>query len=221
MRHDKYSLRLLTAMIVAFLGTHNAVAADKNQRIQKCQDAKGVWHYGDTADEECAKSKITVINQQGVRVKEVAAPPTEAELAEQARNRTTIEAEQRRIREQEMKDKQLLAIYGHEDDIALVRDRKLADIHTQTKGTQATLETLTKSLERMQAQAEAEKRAGRPIEQNQKDIAKTQAQIEKHSSALQKREAEKAAVLKQYEVDLARYRELKSGRHRSVSEAKR
>lgn len=221
MRHDKHSLRLLTAMIVALLGAHNASAADKAQRIQKCQDAKGVWHYGDTADEECAKSKITVINQQGVRVKEVAAPPTEAELAEQERNRTAIEAEKRRMREQEMKDQQLLAIYGHEDDIALVRDRKLADIHAQIKGTQATLETLNKSLERMQAQAAAEKRAGRPIEQNEKDIAKTQAQIEKHNAALQKREAEKAVVLKQYETDLARYRELKSGRHKPAAEAKR
>ena len=208
-------------MIVTLFGLHNAVAADKAPRIQKCQDAKGVWHYGDTADEECAKSKITVINQQGVRVQEVAAPPTEAELAEQERNRTAIEAEQRRIREQEMKDQQLMAIYGHEDDIALVRDRKLADINAQMKGTEATLETLRKSLERMQAQAEAEKRAGRPIEQNKKDIAKTEAQIEKHSAALQKREAEKAAVLKHYEADLKRYRELKAGRHKPTAEAKR
>ena len=221
MRHRKHSLRLLTAMIVTLLGAHNAIAADKGPRIQKCQDAKGVWHYGDTADEECAKSKITVINQQGVHVKEVAAPPTEAELAEQARNHTAIEAEKRRIREQEMKDQQLMAIYGHEDDIALVRDRKLADIDTQMKGTQATLETLRKSLERMQAQAEAEKRAGRSIEQNQKDIAKTEAQIEKHSAALQKREAEKAAVLKHYEADLARYRELKTSPQKPVPAAKR
>jgi hypothetical protein len=47
--------------------------------IKKCKDATGRWHYGDTAAEECAKSKITEMSDEGTTKQVIAAPPTEGE----------------------------------------------------------------------------------------------------------------------------------------------
>ena len=50
--------------------------AAKGAGIKKCQDETGKWHYGDTAAEGCAKSKVIVITETGTKRKEIAAPPT-------------------------------------------------------------------------------------------------------------------------------------------------
>lgn len=186
-----------------------ANADTKGPKIAKCQDTQGRWHYGDTAAAACAQSKIEVMNDQGLRIKEVAAPPTAAELKAQEESRLEAERKKQRAEEQKKKDDQLLANYGHEDDIGLARERKLTEINAQMDTMESTLMTLRATLTRMQAQAAQEQRAGKPLPQTAENILRTESQIAKQEAAMQEREREKETVKQRYAAELARYREIK------------
>ena len=203
----------LCALVAALATAMPASAADsKPGGIKKCQDATGRWHYGDRAARECAKSEIEVLNKQGVTKQTIAAPPTEAELAEREQRKDEIEREQRSAEEKAKRDKILLSTYAHEDDIVLVRDRKLAQIEAQIKASEDTVKSLRKALERMEAQKqnEQEKNDATGLVQTEKGIAQTQNQIERHEASVAQRRQEQAQLRQQYTEELQRYRELKT-----------
>ena len=183
--------------------------AEKDTTIKKCKDAAGKWHYGDTAADECAKSKITVMSDEGTTKKVIAAPPTEQELKEREAQRETIEAEQARAAERARKDTLLLSTYGVEDDIIYIRDRKIAQIEATIKASEETLKSLHAALTRMEAQAADESKDAKAAEATAKNIQLTRSQIARHEGAVAVKRQEQEALRKQYAEELERYRELK------------
>jgi hypothetical protein len=206
-----FSFALLTALTLS-VPTYGADKGVEKGGIKKCQDGAGKWHYGDRAAEECAKSEVDVLNKQGVTKRTIAAPPTEAELAEREKRKDEIEREQRSIEDAAKRDKILLSTYGHEDDIVLVRDRKLAQLEAQNKAGEDTLKSLRKALERMetQKQGEQEKKDDKGLALTEKGIAQTKAQIERHEASVAQRRLEQEQLRQKYTEELQRYRELKS-----------
>lgn len=198
-------LALLAALVA--LPSMGTPAAETKARIKKCQDATGRWHYGDTAVDECARSKVTLMSDQGIERKVIEAPLTEAELKKREVNQT---AEQK-AREQAKRDEILLSTYAHEADIAYVRDRKLAQLEQSIKASQETVDSLKAALARQEAQAAAEQKAGAVSEQTAQAVAHTRAQIEKHEAAIAQKRREQEAQKAQAAADLERYRELKGG----------
>lgn len=186
-----------------------ALAADATT-IKKCKDTTGRWHYGDSAAAECAKSKVTVMSEEGTTKKIIAAPPTEQELKEREAQRDTIEAEQARAEEQKRKDALLLSTYGVEDDITYIRDRKIAQVESQIKTSEETLKPLRAALARMETQATDEGKDAKAVEATAKNIELTKGQIERHEAAIAVKRQEQEALRKQYAEELARYRELKN-----------
>lgn len=187
-----------------------AADATKGKLIKKCQDAAGKWHYGDTAAEECAKSRITEISETGIKKKEIAAPPTEEEIRAREARKDELEREQKLAEEKKRRDELLLSTYGHEDDIAYTRDRKLAQLESAIKASEDTLQSLRAALARLEAQAAEESRGGRPVpELTAKSLAQTRNQIITHEAAVQAKRKEQEAVRQQAASDLARYREIK------------
>lgn len=186
--------------------------------IKKCQDAAGKWHYGDAAADGCAKSKVEVLSDEGVKKKEIAAPPTEAELAERERRKDEVAQEKRSAEEQAKRDDILRATYGHEDDIALVRDRKVAQLEATIKASEDTLKSLRGALARMETQKQGEQSDAKALAQTEKGIAQTKAQIERHEASVAQKRKEQEQVRKQYTEDLERYRDLKQ---RSSAPAKK
>jgi len=209
-RHLSTALLLCTAILTAALP---AFAADnKAMRIKKCQDAQGRWHYGDDASDACTRSKVIELDTQGVKRGEVAAPLTEAELKAREQNRAEEEKQRKLTEEKNRRDQQLLATYAIEDDILMTRDRKVADIESQIRASQDTLDSLRKSFARVQAQAAEEQRGGKTVSpQTAKTIANNEAQIAKHEAYIQNLKKEQDAVRIQFQADLQRFRELKSG----------
>lgn len=191
---------------LAMLPLPAAPASKAAGSIMKCQDANGRWHYGDTAAASCAQSKVTVIDQQGIKRGIIDAPPTAAELKE----REAKKAEEERAKEQAKRDEVLLTTYSHEADILYIRDRKVAQLDALIKANQDTLVPLRATLKRLQAQAESEQKSGGTVsEQTTKALEQTNSQIAKHEEAIVQRRQEQAAIKAQAERDLARYRELK------------
>jgi len=189
-----------------------ATAADekKGPRIKKCQDAAGKWHYGDSADEDCARSKVIELDARGVKRKEVAAPLTEAELKAREQNREREELARKQLEEQQRRDQQLLATYAIEDDIILTRDRKISDFEAQINASQETLKSLRASLAKLQKQASEEQHTAKKVSpQTAKTIANNEAQIAKHELYVEKMHKEQEAMRVQYQTELERFRELK------------
>jgi len=208
-RKPTISTLLLVALFAIALP---AVAADekKGPRIKKCQDAAGKWHYGDTADEQCARSKVIELDTRGIQRKEIAAPLTEAELKQHEQNRERDEQARKQTEDQQRRDQQLLATYAIEEDIILTRDRKVSDIGTQINAGQETLKSLRTSLARLQAQAAEELRTGKQVlPQTTKTISNNEAQIAKHEALIEKMKKDQEATRLQYQTDLERFRELK------------
>ncbi len=202
--------RLVLAVAACSLLITANIYAETGQKIKKCRDASGRWYYGDTAAESCNQSKVTVINDKGVRVKEIAAPLTEAEINARARDKANVDNESKRAEEQGKKDQQLLATYDSEDQIIAARDRKLADLELQLRATSETLNTLRATLNRMQAQATQEKGGGKPSKEAGGNIAKTESQIAKHEAALAETKKQQEAVNSRYQADLDHYRAIKN-----------
>ena len=204
---------IFTLLLVSlFAATLPVSAADqkKGPRIKKCQDAAGKWHYGDSADEECARSKVIELDARGIQRKEIAAPLTESELKAREQNRERDEQARKQIEEQKRRDQQLLATYAIEDDIVLTRDRKISDIEAQIRASQETLKSLRTSLARLQAQAAEELRTGKQVTpQTAKTISNNEAQISKHEAHVDKMKKDQETMRAQYQTELERFRELK------------
>ena len=208
-------LCLLAGLIVLALGSGSAAA--KGPGIKKCRDAAGRWHYGDTAAAACAQSKVIVIDEHGVARREIAPPPSEAEL----RARETRRTEHVEAREQAKRDELLLGTYAHEADIIYVRDRRLSQIEAMIKASADTLKPLHATLARLEKQAAEERsREGQVSEHTDKALEQTRAQIAKHEAAIERRREEQEDVRAQAQRDLERYRELKSGTAGTRDDAK-
>ena len=200
---------LLIALSAATLPTAHA-DDKKGVRIKKCQDAAGKWHYGDSASEECARSKVIEIDTRGIQRKEIAAPLTEAELKAREQNREQEEKARKLVEDQLRRDQQLLATYALEEDIILTRDRKISEVEVQIRAGQETLVSLRSSLERLKAQAAEEQRTSKAVlPQTAKTIAKNESQIAKHEERIESLKKEQEAMRSQYETELMRFRELK------------
>jgi len=204
----------ITTLLIVFLfaAMFPASAADekKGQRIRKCQDAAGQWHYGDSADEECARSKVIELDARGIKRKEIAAPLTEAELKVREQNREQDEKARKIVEEQQRRDKQLLATYAIEADIILTRDRKISDIEAQINASQETLKSLRASLARLQKQASEEQRTAKQVSpQTAKTISNNEVQIAKHEAYVEKMKKDQETTRVQYGTELERFRELK------------
>jgi hypothetical protein len=206
----KASLLVFTLSLALAATAAGAPPSGTSSTIKKCQDATGKWHYGDTAAEECAKSKVIELSGQGVKRRVIDAPPTEAELKERERQRDELEREQRAAVEQRRRDELLLSTYGHEDDIVYARDRKLTQIEAAVRASEETVKQLRAALERMESQQTAG--GGKAAEESARNIAKTKEQIARHEAAIATRRQEQEQIRKQYEADLERYRELKAQR---------
>lgn len=201
---DKNTIRRLVG--IGSLLLLPTLAPAEGPTIKKCQDATGKWHYGDSASAACSQSKVTIMSEQGVAKKEIAAPLSEAAL----KRREEQEEESMKVKEQAKQDELLLATYANEADITYIRDRKLAQVESVIRASLDTLNPLRKTLERLDAQATAEQKAGNVMEQTTKALETTRQQISKHESVIAQKRQEQEQIRARAENELARYRALKS-----------
>jgi len=201
----KNSLVVITGLFIAAGASVHAASTQEGGKIRKCQDATGKWHYGDTAAEACARSKITIMSEQGIAKREIAPPPTEADLQQRAE----LKAQEERAKEQAKQDELLLSSYAHEADVLYVRDRKLSQIESSIKASEETVKSLRAALTRTEAQAAEEQKSGKVSEHVAKSLEQTRAQIAKHEAVIATKRKEQDMVRARAETDLARYRELK------------
>lgn len=210
MRHLTTACLLLAALFAAG-STFAADPGKPGPRIKKCQDSQGRWHYGDTADDECAHSKVIDLDKSGIKRKETAAPLSAAELMARASEMASEEQARKAAEEQKRHDDILLATFSVEADITMMRDRKIGDVESQIHATEDTLKSLQNSLARLQAQAADEQRGGKPVSpQTAKTLASNEAQVAKHQAMIKKMREDEENLRTQFAADLERFRVIKN-----------
>ncbi len=195
--------------VIAALGLAIPTFTVEAAKIKKCQDEQGKWHYGDQAAEECERSNIIELSGEGIKTKEIRAPATEEELAARELEKAEMEAAKKREAEQAKIDRQLLATYGHENDIIYIRDRKLVQIESTIAAATATLNPLRAALARMEKEAAAAKEGTQAAKDLKAQVIKTRQQIARHETAMVAKRQEQEVIRAQADADLKRYRELK------------
>jgi len=202
-----------TVLLVAttlFIGSGSVAAG----ALYKWVDENGQVRYSDRLPAAQVKKKHHQLNSQGVVVTTREAAKTEEEIAAEKEAKRIQEeqaAEQARLDElQYKKDQVLLMTFSSEQELALARDDRLAVLDSVIRLISKNIETTQEKLAELEAQAEELYTSkGREIPGGlAQKIEHFSRKIESRTDQLLLKIAEKDKINEQYELDLARYREL-------------
>jgi hypothetical protein len=193
-------MRLVTGALILVLLSPVAFAA-KLYRF----NVDGQMIIKDHVPPEYAQMGYDILNDRGLVIKQVKPAPTAEELAAIAAQKAIKEARLERIRLRREADQALLRVYSKPKDVERARQRKVDNIDGYISLQQHRIVTLTEKLERAQARAANQERAGRdvPVEMRL-EIAQLQNQIRDSHSNIKIRKTEKLESTKVFAEEYAR-----------------
>lgn len=155
--------------------------------------------------------EIKILNGQGQVIKIIPAEKTPEEK-KQAAEKAKIEAEKKRImQEQRRKDRILVNTFLSVDDIILSRDTKLTAIDAIINITENNRAKQQKILDKHTNIAGNYERKSRQVPKKLlEDIKSSKAKIKDYDDFIEARKQEKLVITKKYDVDIARFKELKA-----------
>lgn len=199
---------VLCAVLLLATSAYSGGAPPSGRKLYKWVDEQGVTHYGDHIPPEYAAQEQHVINSQGVETERVEAQKSSAQLAGEEQKR--IDAEQRASR-----DKNLMNTYASVSEIERLRDQRLALLSDQVKVTGQFLEILNGRLKKLSATSmrfkpyNTEPKALPMPDQVAEDLVRMGHDIHTQEENLREKRSEEANMRKQFENDIARFKELK------------
>jgi hypothetical protein len=197
------SMIVVAALILTALA-FQAQAAEK-LRMYKCVDPAGKVYYSDKLNPDCGQG--TELNRQGVVMKKKEPPKPGAGKPGTAEERAPTD---KIAREQERRDRALLATYTTEEEIDAARDRSLAVPAQGTKLSEVKLEKVNAQLTELKKQADALAAQQKPLPAHLlEDVAASQKDIATLEADLAQRKAQSDAIRAKFEVDKSRFRELR------------
>lgn len=200
-----------TVSVLLLLATtsFSAGAAQPNGRkLYKWVDEQGVTHYGDHIPPEYASQEQHVVNSQGVETEHIEAQKTAEQLA--ADEKKKLEAEQRAAR-----DRNLLNTYVSVSEIERLRDQRLALLSDQIKVTGQFLEILNGRMKKLRVVSQrfrpysGDPKAPPMSDQVAEDLVRVENDIHTQEENLREKRSEEATMSRQFESDIARFKELK------------
>ena len=200
---------VLRAVLLLAISASTAGAAPANGRkLYKWVDEQGVTHYGDTIPPEYAGQEQHIINSQGIETDHVDAQKSAEQLAADEQKR--LDAAQSAAR-----DKNLLNTYVAVSEIERLRDQRLALLSDQVKVTGQFLEVLNGRLKKLRVGSmrfkpySADANAPAMTDQFAEDLVRVDTDIRTQEENLREKRAEEATMSKQFESDIARFKQLK------------
>lgn len=193
---------VLTCLIAALL-VLPAQAEQGSARMYKCVDTVGKVYYSDKMNPDCGQN--SELNRQGVVVKrkEVTNPGASSRTDPSA-------ATPKSSKEQERRDRALMATYTTEEEIDAARDRSLAIPVQGMKTIESKLDKVNKQLGELKKQADALAAQKKPLPaQLLEDVNANQKQILVLEADLAERKAQSDSIRVKYESDKQRFGELK------------
>lgn len=182
-------------------------AAAQGRITYCCIDGSGRQICSDVLPKECYGRAYREINSRGITIRHVPAPLTpEQRAAREAEEKKAREEEVQR-REQDRRNRALLATYTSEKDIDAARDRAIAGVEKSVKAVQEKQTELAERQKKLAAEAEFYKKKPMPpalqaqMRENQDEMKAQQAVIEAKQKDIETLRA-------RYEEEKKRYREL-------------
>lgn len=174
-------------------------------------DERGRVHYSDRMPPESRDRAYSVINPQGITVKNVDQAKTPEQLMEERRLQMQREEEQRLARERLLQDRILLDAYSSVEDLIETRDRHLATLEGLVDVSQHKLINLNAELDKMTKRAANLERAGKQVPGDlRNDINNVRGQIERENSFIRAQRAQQNEIREKFAADAARYKQLRA-----------
>ena len=201
------SATLLTTL--AFALSVGAQAAGEHNRY-KWKDAQGNLHYDDALPAEAAQFGYDVVNASGMVVKHVDRAKTPEEIKADQAAATKLATEKQVAEEQAQREKQMLAAYPTEQDLARAQQGQLDSLDQEAHATQISLGSQEKSLTDMLGRAADLERTAKPIPLVlQKQIDAQREVVAKQKAYIAGKQKEREETTQRFVTDLAHYRELR------------
>jgi hypothetical protein len=185
-----------------------AHAADSGRKLYKWVDDQGITHFGDHIPPEYANQEQHIVNKQGVETAHIDAQKTPEQMAADEQRR--LDAEQRANR-----DKNLLNTYTSVAEIERLRDQRLALVSDQIKVTGQFLEILDGRMRKLRTASthfrpySDDPRAPPMSDQVAEDLVRVKNDMHTQEQNLHEKRSEEATMRKQFDSDIARFKELK------------
>ncbi len=183
-------------------------AASSGRKLYKWVDEQGITHYGDHIPPEYANQEQHVVNSQGVETEHIDAQKTSEQLA--AEEQKKLDAEQRASH-----DRNLLNTYSSVSEIERLRDQRVALLSDQIKVTGQFLEVLDGRMKKLRAASmrfkpySSDPKAPPMSDQVAEDLVRVGNDMRTQEENLREKRSEEATMRKQFERDIARFKELK------------
>jgi hypothetical protein len=208
-----HSLRLPALLITLSLALPGTAFA----AIKCWTNKEGVRECGNVVPPEYSQQETRTVNPRGITV-DVQERAKTAE--EQQQERQAKEAEQARLAEETKRkqdqaayDRMLLSTFTTEQELLASRDRATGAIDATIEITGVTITALDRKLEELKKRAAGLERAGTPPPAELKDdMASLEKQISDKKNYIAVKQEEKAQLLRKYDADLQRYRELRGAK---------
>jgi hypothetical protein len=198
-----------TVSVLLLLATTSFSAGAPNARkLYKWVDEQGVTHFGDHIPPEYASQEQHVVNSQGVETERIEAQRSPEQMA--AEEKKKLEAEQKASR-----DRNLLNTYASVPEIERLRDQRLALLADQIKVTSQFLEILNGRMKKLRVTSQrfrpysSDPKAPPMSDQVAEDLVRVDNDIHTQEENLREKRSEEATMSKQFESDIARFKELK------------
>lgn len=206
-RGVRAALGVLIGLVV--LASAAADAANEKDKgvAYRWIDENGVVHYGDQVPPQYSTREQSVLNSQGVVVRQFEAQKTPEQLASDDRKQQTL------LR-QKQHDSFLLTTYTSVQDIEALRDVRIAQLHGQRAATEQYVESLHSRLTALQGRARffrpysARADAHRMPDDLAEDLVRTLNELRAQTDALAAKSEEEATVKAQFQADIERYQQL-------------
>lgn len=190
----------ISVILIASVDVH-AQSGGQN-KITKCQDDQGVWHYGSSNLYRCAESsKITTFNDRGIRVKEVDKVKTKEQIVaeKELKERKKLELEQQRF--DQIERDRILTVYQNEADIESAREKKMIAYDRKIGQHKNYIQALGRQKQHLEKKILATK--NRVLKSNfQKEIDQIDPKATKSEQRIQILKQEKIESNKKFDEDL-------------------
>jgi hypothetical protein len=178
------------------------------RKVYEWVDSQGVTHYGDQIPPEYAAKEHRVISPDGTELEHTDAQRSPEQMAEEEQKK--LDASQRAIR-----DRNLLNSYTSVQEIEHLRDQRLTLVTDQIKVTGQFLDTLNKKMTGLRTASARFKpysqdpKAPPMTDQLAEDLVRVGSDIITQEENLREKRSEAATMSRQFESDIARFKELK------------
>jgi len=207
---------VLSGLLIA--SAAQAQKPDSQTKLYKWTDEKGVVHYGDSVPAEYSQREQSVLNSQGLEVQKRTAEMTPAQAA-------TYAAQQKEESRRKQHDMFLISTYPSVKEIENVRDVRLDQINGQITAAEAYIASLTTRVDGLKQRAlnfapyNQKPNARRMPDDLAEEMVRVMSELRTQNMALATKRTEHQKVVAQFDVDIKRFKELRTSAAARLNQA--